>query len=779
MAVLQALARSPGQLVSRTDLLAEIWPGGAIYDEALTQCVYQLRQQLASAGGDDYPNLITTVPKRGYLLNGAVHAIDPEPAEARTSTAPGRNRRAMVGMLAALLILGAAWAIFEWRDAKDAESAPPRTQAVAVLPFLPLVEGNRDPVLELGMADTLIARLSGAGQIIVRPLTSVRRYAEIERDALQAGRELGVDAVVEGSIQRSGEAMRVTVRLLRVADGAALWADTFNEQFSSILLVQDDISERIATALAPELGQQVRKNLARGGTSSIEAYERYLKGRYHLARLTPPDLRAGVGFFREAVALDPNYAEAWLGLASAQVRLPMAGEALPKEFYPAAKHAAQKALAIDPSLAEGHAMLGWIAHWFEWDWAGSEAHFRRAIELNPNDTESHLGYAHLLSNTGRHEQALAEVRRSRELSPFYLTAATLEGSFLLRAQRSEEALQTLEAARELNENFWLTRAALAGAYAAVGRNEDALEEARLASRLSAGSTWAAANEVGILARLGRRAEAEAVLGEMLQRSADRYVPPYDIALAYIELEDPVAAFDWLERAYDVHDPKLSFLGAEWRWNSVRSRPEFVELMSRINLDGSAGVAAEGASRATDATAGWSIHGGPVEWQPGQPVQVVGRFEVRAPAAGPTAETALLQGGACLVADLVPFGIGRATCATNADCNGPGAFDRVRGSDTEGYLGYCAARDGSNEPPRCWTRPGPAGSHCRRSVDGLLLTEGVQEVGPVAADALENGEPYPEWAVYACMAHPGHDRACGEPVSPNRQVSLTPLPAEAE
>ncbi len=581
MAVLQALARSPGELVSRADLLAEIWPGGAIYDEALTQCVYQLRQQLISAGGDECRKLINTVPKRGYVLDGDVQPVEATPGEVEASRPRGPGRRLLAGILAALLVVVAAGVFLEWGNKPDAENVLPSTHTLAVLPFLPVVEANRDPALELGMADTLIARLSGKGAIIVRPITSVRRYSDLERNSLQAGHELGVDAVVEGSIQRSGETMRVTVRLLRVSDGAALWADTFNEQFSGIFSVQDDICERIATALAPELGQQGDKILAQVGTSNTEAYELYLKGRYHLARLTPADLRASVDYFREAVALDPGYAQAWLGLAGVEFRIPLAGEAPPMEYYPDAKLAAQRALEIDPTLAEGYAMLGWIAHWFDWDWQMAEAYFKHAIELDPNDTESHLGYAQLLANSGRSEQALDEVRRARELSPFYMAAAALEGGYLLRAKRPDEAVQRLEAARQLDENFWLTRIVLAGAYRAVGRNEDALAEAEAARRISAGSTWATANEVGILVRLGRQPEAEALLEEMLQRSADHYVPPYDMALAYVALGDDDSALVWLDSAYEARDPKLAFLGVEQRWNSVRDRPEFADLIRRM------------------------------------------------------------------------------------------------------------------------------------------------------------------------------------------------------
>ena len=582
LAVLQALARQAGTLVSRSDLLSEIWPGADIYDEALTQCVYQLRQQLVTAGGPDCRSLISTVPKRGYLLSAEVRPVATEADEAAPPRSRGKAWKLSVGILAVVLVLAGAWAIIEWRAGTNIVPATPQAHTVAVLPFLPLVEESRDPVLELGMADTLIARLSGIRQIVVRPISSVRGYEDIDREALQAGRELGADTVVEGSIQRSGQDLRVTVRLLRVGDGAALWADTFQESSFSIFAVQDAICERIAIALEQEFGQQLQHKPARLGTSDTEASELYLKGRYHLARLTRADMFASIDYFRQALSRDPGYAQAWLGLSSVQFRLPLAGEAPSNEFYPNAKSAARKALEIDPTLAEGHAMLGWIAFWFDWDWAASEAHFERAIELNPNDTESHLGFAHLLSNTRRHAQALVEVRRARELSPYYPVAAALEGDFLLRAQRVDEAIQRLEDARLQNENFWLVRKNLAEAYSAAGRNEDALAEARVARQVSGGHTAAIALEIASLARLGRVAEAEAQLGELLRRSAERYTSPYYLAVACNEAGDPDAALVWLERAYEVHDPGMAFLGVGG-WDSIRDRPEYVDLMRRMDL----------------------------------------------------------------------------------------------------------------------------------------------------------------------------------------------------
>lgn len=199
-------------------------------------------------------------------------------------------------------------------------------------------------------------------------------------------------------------------------------------------------------------------------------------------------------------------------------------------------------------------------------------------------------------------------------------------------------------------------------------------------------------------------------------------------------------------------------------NMVLSGLVLIALSADATADGS-----------TDTTGSWSIRAGDVQWTAGETPLVSGVFQVSATEVEQSQAAAPHQGGACLVADLVPYGIGRAHCAMNADCNGPDSIDREHDARLAEYVGYCAARDGSGETPRCWTRPGPAATYCRRTIESLRLTAGSHEVGPVNGDPLGNGAPYPEWAVYACMAHAGHDRACGEIVSPHRQVSLTPLP----
>jgi len=767
MALLVALARRPGMLVSRQELLAEIWRGGDVYDEALTQCVYQLRQQLVSAGGVGCRDLVSTIPKSGYRLNSNVVSLGPP--ETREGEPPNRlrHRVTITALVVSVLAVLLAWALHkQWTGAPPPAAVLPHN--VAVLPFLPLVESDRDPVLELGMADTLITRLSSARQIVVRPVSSVRQFTELDRDVLRVARQLGVDSIVDGSIQRVGDDVRVSARLLRASDGAALWADTFGGTFPGIFSLQDAICERIVAALAIELGQRDRQVMKQGGTSDTLAYELYLQGRFHLARLTPSDLLASVGYFRRAVERDPEYAHAWLGLAIVQFRIPIAGQVPPLDYYPDAKRAVQRALEIDPGLAEGYAVLGWIAHWYEWDWAGAEDHFKHAIELNPNDTESHLGYAQLLVHTQRVDQALTEVRRARELSPLYMLAAALEGGILMRVGRVEDALQSLQNAVGLDQTFWLTRVVLAAALSAKGRGEEALAEVRTAYDLS-GSTWARAVEIGHLARLGRQTEAEALLEGLERRASEIYVPPYDLAVANRALGHDEAALSWLERAYQARDPKIAMLGDNQGWDALRGRPEFADLMRRLNFPD---PPSDG--RAQELADAWSIRPGPVEFEGDESGwRASGSFSVD----GPEEDIASLpQGGGCLMADLVPSGIGAAQCQTNAECNTSETFDLNQHPERADFHGYCAARDGSDGPARCWTRPGRPDAYCKRSIDSPLI-RGRNELGPVDADPLKQGQPLPEWAVYTCLARPGYDRACGGPENPNRRISMTPRDAD--
>ncbi len=262
----------------------------------------------------------------------------------------------------------------------------------------------------------------------------------MEQDSLAAGRELSVDSVLDGSIQTWGDKIRVSARLVSVGDGRQLWAGQFDENLTDIFAVQDSISERVAAALIPQLGGEQRRRLTKHDTENIEAYQLYLKGRYHAAKLTLPETKKGISYFQQAIEIDPTYALAYARLANAYRNPTLTSDLPSSEAMPKAKAAASKALEIDETLPEAHIALGAIAFWYDWDWEEAERHYQRALELSPNNEYIHSAYAHLFSNTGRHEKAIVEGRRARELNPVTLSVNALEAqvSVLRRPQRRSD-----------------------------------------------------------------------------------------------------------------------------------------------------------------------------------------------------------------------------------------------------------------------------------------------------------------------------------------------------
>lgn len=360
--------------------------------------------------------------------------------------------------LGAVVLTAGFWLLFDRAEKTAANTSvtPVAEKRIAVLPFKPLVPDNRDQVLELGMADTLITKLSNSREVIVPSLSSVRKYDNLEQDPVSAGRELQVGSVLEGNVQKVGDRIRVTARLINVADGSSLWAETFDEKFTDVFAVQDAISQKVADALALRLTGEEKERLTRRYTGNVQAYQLYMTGRYHWSKLTPPDIRKAIGFFQQAIDLDPTYALAYFGLAEANRSLAINADVPSKDCLPQAKAAAQKAIELDDSLAEAHASLSFSLIWYEWDWAAAEKEARRAIGLNSNSAHAHFAAAHLFDDLGRFDEALAEMAQARKLDPLFMLYRALEGMFFLHAGKTQEALVRLQSALEQEPNFWVT-----------------------------------------------------------------------------------------------------------------------------------------------------------------------------------------------------------------------------------------------------------------------------------------------------------------------------------
>jgi TolB-like protein/Tfp pilus assembly protein PilF len=474
-----------------------------------------------------------------------------------------------------VIILAVGWAGFYlWAENDTSADAPIKT--IAVLPFKPLVVENRNEALEFGLADTLISRLSGNGDIVVRPLSAIRRYNSLEQDSLAAGRELAVQSVLDGTIQNWGDRIRVSAKLVRSSDGKQLWSEQFDEKFTDIFTVQDAIAEKVAAALKIRLGGRKHP------TENLLAHELYMKGRYSVAKGTPPDLIASIPFFEQAIELDPQYALAYTGLSQAYGVLGLAGDTTISQALSKARAAERKALELDDTLGEAHISNCMGTFWYDWDWPLAEKACLRAIEIDPNNSDFHGHYAMLLSSTGRHEEALAEAKRSRELNPIDLMQNSLEGQYLLHAGRVDEALERLKKTSELEPNFWMTHYIAASAYIEKGMYDEAIAESRKEFELTGRNLTPFGAYA--LARSGKRAEAEAALKDLLKPSPTTYTSPYGIALVYNGLNENGKALDWLDKGYDERDPKMTSLKVEPKWNNLRSNPRFVELMRKLNLN---------------------------------------------------------------------------------------------------------------------------------------------------------------------------------------------------
>jgi TolB-like protein/Tfp pilus assembly protein PilF len=483
-----------------------------------------------------------------------------------------------VGALAALIVALAVAGYFRFAAS---HSAP--INSIAVLPFKN-ESGNPDvEYLSDGMTESLINVLSQLPKLSVKARSSVFRYKGKEADAKQVGADLNVQAVLNGRIIQRGNDLTLYLSLDDVQTGNQIWGKQYDRKLSDLVSLQNEIARDVSSNLQIRLSGAGEQKLARNYTESVEAYQLYLKGRFHVAKLIPSEIQTGILYFQQAITIDPSYALAYVGLANAYRTLAVAGEMPSTEFFPKAKAAAQRAIEIDETLAEAYAELGFIISWYDWDWNAAENHLKRALELNPNDADAHWFYAHLLSNTGRHEEALAEIRRAREIDPLSLRINANEGQFLLHAGQSDEALARLQKTFELDPNFWLAHLFAASAYIEKGMYVEAIAEARKARELSGASTHPTAFLAYALAKSGKQAEARSLLEELLKLSQERYVSPYNIALIHNGLGETDKALAWLEKGFQQRDPKMAFLKVERKWNNLRDDTRFQYLLRRVGF----------------------------------------------------------------------------------------------------------------------------------------------------------------------------------------------------
>jgi len=500
---------------------------------------------------------------------------------APTRSVPFRRQHALIA-LAVLLFALVTGFVFGLSHLRSNISAP-TIEALAVLP-LDNVEGSSDiEYVADGITERLINDLAKLPDLKVMSRSSVFRYKGREVDATTVGAALHVQAVLSGRVAQRGENVSVRVELVDASDGSHLWGEQYSRSLTDLLPLQTEMTRDVSRKLRPRISGADTARPVSTSVTNQEAYRDYLKGRYYVLKVTRPEIDTGISYFRQAIEIDPSYALAYVGLADAYRVLAIAGETPATEELPKAKAAARKAVAIDDTLAEGHAILGFVTFWYDWKWSEAESECKHALDLDPNSADAHEAYAHVLSYTGRHAEALAEIRRAADLDPLNVRIGALEGAFLINAGRANEASAKLGKTLELEPNYWFARQYAASAYIERRMFAEAVAEARKAQQLSRVSTRPTAFLGYALAQSGRQEEARSELEMLLKLSKERYVSPYNIAMIYLGLGCRDETLSWLERGYREREPRMVFLESEPKWNTLRADPRFQDLLHRVGF----------------------------------------------------------------------------------------------------------------------------------------------------------------------------------------------------
>ena len=556
--LLLVLIEYRGQLLVKDELMEKVWHNQIVEDANLTVNMSALRKAL---GENPHEHLyIVTIPGRGYrfVANVTRSWQKTEPTIWETDT-PAKA------------------------DGDTGETN--RLTSIAVLPFKQRGANDDEDYLGLGLADALITRLSHLRRILVRPTSAVLKYSGLPHDPITAGRDLRVNSVLEGSIWKSGEKIRVTAQLVSVADEALLWAEKFDESFTDLFAVEDSVSEQVARSLAEELSCDEAKLLTKRYTDNIEAYQCYLKGRYQMSNWTTEGLMKAVVSFQEALAKDPQYARAYVGLAEAHASLGFGyGVRAPAEEFAAAKTAARNALKIDSALAEAHASLAEIEFHYDWNWSAAKKEYKRAIALNPNLAKAHQGYAFYLAAMGRIDEAMKEIKLAEELDPLSLVIKMHVGLVYYGAGEYQQAIRAYQAALEIEPNFSGTHALLGWVYEKTQQYAEAIRELEEASRLNPVPSWRAANLAHAYAISARHDEAVQILEQLKKQRSESYISPFYIAEIYVALGDAEQAFEWLEKAYAERDSSMAYLKIHDRFENLFSDPRYQNLLQRMGLN---------------------------------------------------------------------------------------------------------------------------------------------------------------------------------------------------
>ena len=538
--LLMALVAEHGQIVAKERLMSVVWPGTYIEENNLAVHVSALRKILSFK--EPEIEYIKTVAKRGYAFVAPVTSV-----------------------------------------AKTAHSK--RIESVAVLPFKVISSHADDEYLGPGMSDAIITRLNQISQITVRPTSAVLKYAGLNLDPLEIGRELEVETVLSGRVTRSKDQLRVTIQLIDVVENKVLWADKLDHNFSDVFAYEDFISEHVARALNLRLtGDQIDR-LTKPHTENSDAYWAYLKGRFEWNKRSPGSFAKAIEYFKYASDKDPNYSLAYSGLADCYTLLNYYGASPPKIGMAKAKSAAEKSLEADEGLSEAHASMALVKFWFDWDWSGAEIEFTRSIELNPIYATAHQWYCWFLAAMARHEESIGEGMRALELDPMAPAINMALGKAYFLSRQYDKSIEQCQKTLALDPNFIPAHYFLGRVYEETGLYSKAIEAHATAMNLTPGLPLGRAIIARAFALNGNESEALRILDSLLKMSADGsvYVPAYGIALIYLGIGDHSTALEWLLKAYKEQFIWLAYVNVDPVFDSVREHTGFQRLRELMNF----------------------------------------------------------------------------------------------------------------------------------------------------------------------------------------------------
>lgn len=590
--ILELLIERAGEVVTREELQQRLWCTDTFvdFDAGLNNAIKKLRDALGDSA--DTPRFIETVPRHGYRFLTPLETPRVLVPDIGTSDRPPVSRRrqphrwAWLGALALVVLTGALFlSVSESRDRVfrtfGLGPGPAQIRSLAVLPFENLTGDAGQDYFVDGITEALTTNLAQIHALRVISRTSAMQYKRTRKPLPEIARELNVDAVVEGSVARSGDRVRVDARLIDIQTNSHRWAQSYERAVPDVLALQADVSGAIANAVRVEVRPEERLRLTRVGSVHPDAYDEYLKGRFHWSSRSPEAMLKAAEHFSRAIERDPGYAPAYSGLSDTYRMFDVMGLGAPRESMPRAEAAARKALALDDGLAEAHASLAGVLYRYRWEWESAGKEFERSLELNPNSAEGHRAYAVYLVTLRRHQDAFEAARRARELSPLSAVINVELATTLWRLSRYGDAVEQLHKTLEINANFsraYVESGIISGRRGDLPQAIVAFERAVTLSARRANLEWLGYG----YAVAGRRRDALRILAELDKVSKDRYVSPQSFAIVHLGLGQKDEALGWLEKAYDARAFEvLGFAGPVFEL--LHDEPRFRDLLRRMGL----------------------------------------------------------------------------------------------------------------------------------------------------------------------------------------------------